>query len=181
MNTLQAINKMLAAISQQPINTLQGNLTSRVIMAQDILEDAVDNEQLTGYYFNTEEDYPLYPDANGEVKVADSIVRADIDGDDEFVLYGQRIYNKTQHTYVINRTLSATIVKRLLFEDLPPVAQRYIVMVAANDFVAKVKQSKELYAYSAQAVAEAKAKLEQSEIETGNFNMLSSFDLRRSL
>lgn len=181
MDELKAINKMLAAISQQPINTLTGNVSSRVIMAKSILEDAVENEQLTGYFFNTEDNYPLYPDSNGEIVIADTFLQIDIDDSDEFVQHGQKLYNKTQHTYNIGRTLMARVVKRLTFESLPPVAQKYIVMVAANDFVAKVKQSKEMYAYSSQDVEKAKAKLEQAEIETGNFNVLKSFNLNRGL
>lgn len=181
MNKLQAVNKMLQAISQQAVNSLQGNLTSRVVLAKSILEDTIEDVQLAGYYFNTEYDYPLYCNQDGEIILSSSILRVDVYDSNEYVQHGQKLYDKTNHTYLINKTLKVTVVKKLDFEDLPPVAQKYIVMVAANDFVAKVKQSKEMYAYSAQAVVEAKAKLEEAEIDTGNFNILDGMNIRRSI
>lgn len=182
MNKLSAVNLMLSQVSQQPVNSLTGNLTTRVVLAKNILEDTVENVQLTGYYFNSEKDYPLYTNQDGEILLDDNILRVDvIDDNDEYVQHGSKLYCKTNHTYKINKNLKTVIVKKLEFDALPPIAQRYIVMVAANDFVAKVKQDKVSYAFSSAQVSEAKAKLEETEIDVSNSNILDGMDRRRGL
>jgi hypothetical protein len=181
MNKLQAVNKMLRKILQRPVNSLQGNLSVRVVIAKSVLEDTLEDVQLTGYYFNTEREYPLYANQDGEIYLSDNILSVDIYSENEYVQHGQKLYDKTNHTYKINQSLTAIVVKRLEFESIPPIAQNYIVMKATNEFITEVKLSQDLYAYSANAVNEAKAKLEQLEIETGKFNILDGLDLRRGL
>ena len=63
---LEAINTMLSCIGQAPLNTLEGTKSYFTIAAERILEDEVKRIQLQGWDFNSEDDYQLNPDVNGE-------------------------------------------------------------------------------------------------------------------
>ena len=179
MDKLDAINVMLSHIAQAPISSLEGHKTARIAMAEDILEQESASVQMLGWFFNSESDYPLHPDENGEIYLPKNTLRVSLPYEsDEYVQHGLKLYNKTRHTYKIGRTLKADIVKQLDFDALPPIAKSYIVKMAANKFVAKVKGSKEMYAFSQAEVAEAKLALEEAEANTGNYSALGEYRYR---
>ena len=154
MNKLNAINQMLSCISQTPLSTLEGNKTARTVMALNILDAETENIQLDDWYFNTEYDYTQR---------------------------GLRLYNKTKHTFVINHSVSIIRTFKLSFDELPPAAQKFITMNAANKFVAKVSGSQDAYAFTQVEVDEAKASMLQAECDTGNYSMIDIFPKRRAL
>lgn len=176
MEKLEAINIMLGAISQAPINTLVGNKSSRIIKAEAILETEINSIQLGGSFYNTEYNYPLRPNQDDEIILNNNILRVDIYDSYQYVQHGTKLYDKTNHTYKIPRQLTATVVTKLDFDYLPPVVQEVVVMNATNKYIVDVKQNKELYAYSQVKVAEAKARLMEAEIATGHYSMLNAYD-----
>lgn len=182
MNKLQAINEMLACIGQTPISSLQGNKTARTVIAENILDSEIENTQLLGWYFNTEHNYRLHPDEDGEIVLPINTLKVDVErGFSEYVQRGGRLYDLTLHTFKITEPITATLVFKLNFDELPPSAQKYITMNAANKFVAKTKESQDAYAFTQVEVDEAKAALLQAECDTGNFSMLDTFSMRRAL
>ena len=182
MNKLQAINEMLACIGQTPISSLQGNKTARTVIAENILDNEIESTQLLGWYFNTEHDYRLHPDEDEEIVLPINTLKVDVIRDlNEYVQRGGRLYNLTQHTFKIKHPVTATIVFKLTFDELPPSAQKFITMNAANKFVAKTKESQDAYAFTQVEVDEAKAALLQAECDTGGYSMLDMFSRKRAL
>ncbi len=182
MNKLNAINQMLSCISQTPLSTLEGNKTARTVMALNILDAETENIQLDDWYFNTEYDYTLHPDENGEIYLPiDTLKVVVMNESDEYTQRGLRLYNKTKHTFFINHSLSVIRTYKLSFDELPPAAQKYITMNAANKFVAKVSGSQDAYAFTQVEVDEAKASMLQAECDTGNYSLIDIFPKRRAL
>lgn len=182
MNKLNAINQMLSCIGQTPLSTLEGNKTARTVMAINVLDAETENVQLDDWHFNTEYDYTLHPDENGEIYLPiDTLKVVVINECDEYTQRGLRLYNKTKHTFIINHSLSVIRTYKLPFDELPPAAQKFITMNAANKFVAKVSGSQEAYAFTQVEVDEAKAALLQAECDTGGYSMIDIFPKRRAL
>ena len=64
---LEAINIMLAAIGEAPVNTLTGSLPVDVKIAQSTLVEINKSVQAEGWSFNTEIDVTLTPNASKEI------------------------------------------------------------------------------------------------------------------
>lgn len=185
MDKLEAINLMLSHINQAPITTLQGNKTSRILMAENILNTQTKALQMLSYAFNQLNDYPLYPNTEGEIILPKDTLRFDInkkyyDGNN-YVPRGNKIYNATINSYKINKTLYVNLIKELNFDELPEPAKLYVIMQSSNKFVASIKDDRTKIAYSQQEVLEAKQTLDEYEASYGKYNILNVYDDRRYL
>lgn len=185
MDRLNAINIMLGHINQTPIATLSGSKTSRILIAENLLDAQTRAVQMLSYDFNRLEHYPLYPNEEGEIVLPISVLKVDVcsnflDGN-KYVQRGKRLYNKTKNTYKINRYLEVNIVKEMEFDDLPEPVKWYVVMQASNKFVSQMKDDRNKVAYTEQEVFEAKQTLDEYEAECGNYNILNTYNPRRDL
>ena len=72
---LSAINDMLSAIGDSPINTLEGSLTAQVTIARNILETETRKLQAKGWHWNTDEEYSLTPDVDGYIHITEGMVK----------------------------------------------------------------------------------------------------------
>ena len=153
---LSAVNSILGAIGQAPITTLNtstgGNsLTSQVSENPEIafifnlLRDANIDTQTEGWHFNTETHVKFSPDSNGNIIIGSDILSMDAHDNytrrtKDLVRRQGKLYDKLNHTYIFTGDIDLDIVRLYEFEDLPPVAKRYIVYrasrVAATQLVA---------------------------------------------
>ena len=153
---LSAVNSILGAIGQAPITTLNtstgGNsLTSQVSENPEIafifnlLRDANIDTQTEGWHFNTEYHVKFSPDSNGNIIIGSDILSMDAHDNytrrtKDLVRRQGKLYDKLNHTYIFTGDIDLDIVRLYEFEDLPPVAKRYIVYrasrVAATQLVA---------------------------------------------
>lgn len=174
---LQAINTMLSCIKHAPINSLTGTLNSFSVTAKNLLESETIRVQLEGYDFNSEDDYPLVPDIDNIIKLPENILKIEIPQiyRNQYVVRGKKLYDKYNHTYKIPSTLRASVVWGLDFEELPEVAQRYIMMSAAYKFVKRELGSQAVCVYTQQDVQEAKQDLISHELDIGNYSMIKEF------
>ena len=74
---LQAINIMMAAIGETPINTLTGTLPADIVMAQSTLTEVNKDVQSEGWSFNTEIDVTLTRDGSDHIARSADIFRVD--------------------------------------------------------------------------------------------------------
>ena len=184
---LESVNTMLSCIGQAPINTLEGTKSSNIVSAENILNDEVENVQLSGWDFNTEEDYPLLPDQDGFIKLPLNTLNLKVEDTyyaNQYSIRGTKLYDKINHTYKIDKQLKAKIIFKLEFEDLSTVVQKYITMSAANKFVKRALGSQTTYAYTMEDLAEARAAMLKAEITDGEYSFIPEFqngEIRKSL
>ena len=74
---LPAVNEILASVGQAPVTTLD-QTNPDVAIAYDTLLNVSREVQAEGWTFNTEEYYPMTPDANGEIPIANNILQIDL-------------------------------------------------------------------------------------------------------
>ena len=137
---LPAVNEILASVGQAPVTTLD-QTNPDVAIAYDTLINTSREVQSEGWLFNTEEYYPMTPDANGEIVIANNILQIDLhdekDNSYETVRRSGKLYEKINHTYDWTTltgwdTVRCDIVWFFDWVDLPRPIQDYIVAKAAT-------------------------------------------------
>ena len=137
---LPAVNEILASVGQAPVNTLD-QTNPDVAIAYDTLLNVSREVQAEGWTFNTEEYYPMTPDANGEIVIPNNMLQIDLhdekDNQYETVRRSGKLYEKINHTYDWTTltgwdTVRCNIVWFFDWVDLPRPVQDYIVARTAT-------------------------------------------------
>ena len=174
---LEAINEMLACVGQSPLESLEGTKSYFTMAAENILDAETKRVQLCGWDFNTEEHYKLVPDVNGIIAVADDMlsIKDSQYYRERYVIRKGKLYDKLNHTFKIDRPIIATVIFSFKFEELPEAARLYIKMSAAYKFCKKELGADRACQYSAEDLQEAYWNMQQFELDTGNYNILTEF------
>ena len=137
---LPAVNEILASVGQAPVTTLD-QTNPDVAIAYDTLLNVSREVQAEGWTFNTEEYYPMTPDANGEIVIPNNMLQIDLhdekDNQYETVRRSGKLYEKINHTYDWTTltgwdTVRCNIVWFFDWVDLPRPVQDYIVARTAT-------------------------------------------------
>ena len=177
---LEAINSMLSAIGEAPVNSLSSGLVDAAL-AQTVLNEVSRSVQSQGWNFNTELDYSVASDVNGYVVLPSEIIRADLAAsviessgiDQDYVQRGNRMYDKVNHTFTINKSLELDVVVLLDFEDLPEAARVYITTKALRVFQQRAVGSTALSDMHLGDENQALINLQEAEGDNGDYNILS--------
>lgn len=174
---LDAVNTMLSAIGEAPVNSVEDNGVVDAVMARQILRDTSRSVQARGWHFNTEKNFPLtptYPDK--EIRLPASLLRIDtVMGDSivDVVQRGSRLYDRRNHTYTFDRPLRVDMVVYLPFEEVPEVARQYITLRASRIFQERTVGSGELSRFASVEEAKALSALHEFESDTADYNILT--------
>lgn len=171
---LDAINTMLAAIGEAPINLLSGALPADVAVAVNTLQETMREVQLEGWHFNTEEDFPLLPGQDGRILLAPTIVRVwkeDPDNQD-IVQRGQYLYDRTNHTYQFDGEVRAFILSLLPFDALPEAFRWYVTLRAARRFQDRAVGSGDQHTFTQQDEYHARVIAEREDTKLARPSMV---------
>ena len=140
---LEAINTMMSAIGEAPVNTLDASSqTQDVIMAKSILDEVSREVQSAGWHFNREYEVSLSPNTSNEILLSENVARVDVEpanaNTTQYIQRGQKIYNKTDKTFTIPDALKCTLIYLLEWTDMPQAARQYIMIRAARKFQDRV-------------------------------------------
>lgn len=181
---LEAINSMLSAIGEAPINQLdEGTVDSAI--AVSTLDEANRNVQSIGWHCNTEVDFPVARASDGTITLSSDIIRIDVDKsrypDVDVVQRNGKLYDKKNHTYVFTSDLKAEIIRLLDWDDLPQPLRSYMTAKATRIFQQRMVGSNELSAQLQQDEMTALVVLKEFEGDTGDFNVFDTYDVSRVL
>lgn len=177
---LEAVNIMLSGIGESPVNSLSAS-TADISIARSVLFEVSKAVQLDGFQWNTEDDYPLTPNTNGEIPIHPNIIRVAFrePDDRELTIRGRKVYNRVEHTFKFasDTAIYVTVTLILPFEELPEAARRYIAIralrvfqerVVGSDTLSKFQQQDEYRARQLMMLEERK--LDRPNMLTGTFN-----------
>lgn len=172
---LEAVNQMLSGIGEAPVNSLEGALTTDVATARRVLSEVSSEVQARAWYFNTDEDITLTPDANGEISLSANIIR--IDGlphveTVQVIARGARLYNRTKHNFIFTKPVRVNRALELVWDEIPRTAQRYIIVRAMRLFQDRLVGSQAQYTHSLRDEAFALADLRQWDAEHAGYNAI---------
>ena len=179
---LQAVNILLSTIGEAPVSSLSSGLLDAET-AETLINEVSRNVQSMGWNFNTELNLTISPNEAGEVVLPVEYVRADLaqsltkfrSSTEEYILRGQKMYDKVKHSYTISKPLKLDIITLLSFTDLPEVARRYITAKASRIFQERVVGSDTLSAMNRQDETEALYALREMEGDNGDYNIFDDY------
>lgn len=182
LTELEAVNLMLESIGEQPVNTLIDTGIADVQIATSILHNTSRNLQAKGWSFNRETDYPLVRDVNNNILVPPNVLMVKpTDTTLDIVQRGDKLYDKTNHTFIFTQDVKCDITFFLDFEDLPQAARTYIYVLASRDFQKKVLGSETITSITKEDEEHARATFMEAEDTTGGYNIFDSYDTARPI
>ena len=136
MTRLEAVNVLLSVIDEQPVNSIPESGVSDAVIANNILEEALQTVQEMSPRCSTDFDYPLYPEApSGFIKVPANTLNIEVpDNNKDIVMRGDRLYDRINRTYVFKEKLPVNITWYLDYDQLPAHVRRYVTLKAARSF-----------------------------------------------
>jgi hypothetical protein len=176
LSELEAVNIMLTAADEDPVQTLEQPGHLPLSIARSILDDVSRVVQSMGWAFNTERDFTFPPGTNGGITLSPNTLSVDIDdlySDCDPVQRGLKLYDRKGHTYVFTRPLKGTIIFLLPWDELPHAARYYIAVRAARACQVRLQAGELVFKYSEQDEQMALLALQSFEADTADANFLT--------
>jgi len=175
---LDAVNTMLSSIGEAPVSSLSSGLVEAEI-AESIL-NTIDREvQSMGWHFNTELNKSFAKTVAGEIILPADILRADATlkaNAPNLVQRGLKMYDRVNHTFIISTDVALDVVIQLIFDDLPEVAKRYIVLRATRIFQDRVVGSNTLHTFQEKDEEQALVQLKDFDKAADDHNIFDNYD-----
>ncbi len=183
MTKLEAVNQMLSAIGESPVNSLFQGTSADARIAVQILDEVDRATQLMGWHFNTEKDFPLSRDVNNNINLSANVVRVDVDNSFypgvDVVQRGSKLYDKKNHTFEFTQDLKGEIIVLLSFEELPEPARYYITTRASRIFQDRVVGSGDASRSLMNDEIQALVLLKEFDHDTGDHSVFDNYDVAR--
>lgn len=174
---LSAVNTLLAGIGEQAVESLDAIESSLTQTALNALREASRTVQAKSWYWNYETDYPLSVNSSNNIPLPVGTMKVhEVRGSgDDLIQRGQRLYNRTKHTYLFDDgyTAKADITFMLAWEDLPEFARHPILYLAQKRFQMRELTSTAINAAIKEDVEYAITLIEQAEDQQGPANILT--------
>lgn len=175
---LSAVNELLAAIGEDPVEDLE-NLPPSGNTALFILQGTSRDLQEEGHWFNMETDYTLSPDPDsGFIDIPDDVL--EIRGSDgNYMQKGDRLYDRDEKTYVFSDGAACEVILHVMWEDLPAAARRYITALATERFIDGFPGAQAVTEARARNLMRAKVAFERAVIRHGGLNLLNNTTIQQ--
>jgi hypothetical protein len=135
LNKLRAVNIALENIGESPVNTLTDTGDVYVSTAESILEETARDVCEEVWNFNTDYDYDMVPDVNGNILITDDMIAVDgHERTDDYAVRQGKLYDRENQTFVFTETQALDIVWEFEFDDCPQHVRKYIAIRAARVF-----------------------------------------------
>jgi len=167
---------MLNTIGEAPVNTLINMTAIDAITALSILQTVSRSVQVEGWFFNTEYNYPITPDVNGELLLPTNLLSIDsteLSDAYELVQRGAKAYDRKNHTYTFTDTVKCNLILLLAFDEIPEAARNYIALRAARILQDRLLGSDSLHAMNREDEYQALISLRLINSQNADFNILT--------
>ena len=149
---LEAVNELLKAVGETPVNSLTNLGFTDASIARDTLRTKAREVQSRGWYFNRDDAFTLTPATDGTVKIpANALsIRPARSEQRRIVPRGGFLWNATDGTDLFEADNGPTVevIWMYDFETLPETARRYITVRAATQFQTQVMGNDQLNAFT---------------------------------
>lgn len=149
---LDAVNALLGAVGETPVNTLDDLGFTDASVARAILRSKSREVQSRGFYFNRDYDYTFTPDVDGIVTLPPNVIsiRPSTIDTRRLVPRALKVWNGDDNTFVFPQDAGPTleVVWMFDFEELPETARRYITVRAATQFQAQYQGNEQSYGFT---------------------------------
>lgn len=172
---LSAVNELLAAIGEDPIENME-LMPPSGHTALTALRNQSRDFQEEGYWFNRESAYPLTPEEDGRILIPDNILS--LDGTDQDVIERRPyLYNRETKGFEFSGPVNCEVILHLPWEQLPPAARRYIVALATERFVDGFPGAQGVSEARHRNLLRAKVAFDKAVIRNEGFNLLNNITI----
>tara|TARA_X000001382_G_scaffold10860_1_gene7433 strand:- start:3413 stop:4024 length:612 start_codon:yes stop_codon:yes gene_type:complete len=179
---LEAINVMLTAIGESPVNTITSSTTTDVSIAVQILDNVSREIQSVGWHFNTDVNYKLAKNTSNQIVLPSNCLRVDNtheDADLDLVERNRKLWDRKNHTYTITKDIKVNITWLLEFTEIPETARRYITIRAARIFQDRMLASETLHRFHQVDEIQALSALKEHEGDTRDHSIFDNYSTYR--
>jgi len=167
----------------------QSNATSRVetqtnpdvAIALNTLREVSREVQSEGWSYNKEYDYPITPDSNNEINIANNILQMDLNQtytqniNRDSINRGGKLYDRVAHSYKwTDETVYVDITWYFDWENIPQPVQAYIVARAAGIVSSRIIGDPNQYQMLLQKEAYARSMALEYECNQGDYTFFGS-------
>jgi len=152
-----------------------------VAIALNTLREVSREVQSEGWSFNKEYDYPITPDSNNEVKIANNVIQMDLNQsytqnmDRDSINRGGKLYDRTAHSYKwTDETLYVDIIWEFDWASIPEPIQAFIVARAATIVSSRIIGDTNQYQMLSQKEAFTRAMALEYETSQGDYSFFGS-------
>lgn len=179
---LEAINTILSVVGEPPINTLDVVTRVDVVTALAILTETLKEVQSQGWHFNSDDNVPLMPDANGYINVPSNAVRIDLTDEvygKDLAIRADKIYNKStlSNVWPQETILKCSVIYLFDFEELPETVRRYVTIRAARIFNDRVVGDQAHHAFTAIDEQTALTAMKEFDGDTADHSIFDSYNI----
>lgn len=174
---LEAINIMLTAIGESPVDTTDALDFADASVAKQILGNVNREVQSRGWAWNLEKSYTVLPNAQNKFQLPLNALRVDETenrSDVDMVHRGIYLYDRKNNTYTPDiPSIDVDLVLALPFEELPEPNRRYIILRATRIFQERVLGSSTLSEFQRNDEKQAWAECINYDVDVEDANILT--------
>tara|TARA_A100001035_G_scaffold273222_1_gene263480 strand:- start:6403 stop:7020 length:618 start_codon:yes stop_codon:yes gene_type:complete len=173
---LDAVNQILSSVGQAPVTTLDMK-NPEVYITLETLREVNRQVQSEGWTFNTENHVELTRNSvTNKITYPTNALAVDANEDKyqgkyDIVKRDGFLYDKKEHSYTFTEDLVVDMVWLFSFDDVPKIAQTYIINRAARLASVKLVGDSELYQLLQEQEAQSRVALLEYETNQGDYNM----------
>ena len=152
-----------------------------VAIALNTLREVSREVQAEGWSFNKEYDYPITPDSNNEVVIANDILQMDLNQtytqnmNRDSINRGGKLYDRTKHSYKwTDETLYVDITWEMSWGSIPEPIQAFITARAASIVSSRIVGDPNQYQMLQQKEAFARSMALEYECNQGDYTFFGS-------
>lgn len=171
---LAAVNDILAAIGEPPVNTLEGDANADVANARRILNKVNRQIQAKGWTFNIEEAAELVSDVYSHLipYTDDFLSVMSTSGTSTYINRGGYMYDRTSKTDQFPEGITVRLIRLRSFDEMPECFRSWIVTRAARQFNSRFFGAPEVDAVLEAEEKEAQRDCFEYELDYGQYNMI---------
>lgn len=171
---IDAINDMLAAVGEAPVNTIEDSQNVDVENAIRVLEKVNRQVQSKGWSFNHVNEEKLNRNlTTNKIKWQDDILYIVGTDGTKYVHRGEYVYDFDNQKDTFTSDIEVELIRLVDFEYMPNVARDYIVAKAARIFQSQTLDDDSIGQNLLAQEQDAWAALQEYEMELGDYSMLS--------
>jgi hypothetical protein len=184
MTELDAVNNLLSIIGEAPIDSLSDITTNEIAdscLARRTLGEVSSDVQSEGWSWNSDVEVAIQPDSVGNFPLRSNTLGVRFSpnryGERPFVQRGVRLYDRNRHTFAIGEyhpepIIIDEVIYQLEWDEMPHVAQQYVVIRAGRIYSNRYVNSNSIYVYTGQDEEYARAMLIRGEERSSQNNLL---------
>ena len=172
---LDAINEIIGAVGESPIDSLENLTDVDALNAQRLLSVINRQQQARGWSFNIVESYNLNPDMKTKKILWDSsFLYLKGSNGEKYAKQGDLLKDVTNNTTTFNDSISVTVILLVPFDEMPEALRRFITAKAALAFATRYFGDETILSMLGNDVKEAWQQLQEYELDLNDYNILNN-------